>query len=74
MKHREREREYNQKLAKFKKEERKKIETEEDLFYRLDQLEIEEELADEFNRHVIFLPLLIQFVIRSLYDYFTISF
>ncbi|XP_076180251.1 unconventional prefoldin RPB5 interactor isoform X1 [Ptiloglossa arizonensis] len=50
MKHREREREYNQKLAKFKKEERKKIETEEDLFYRLDQLEIEEELADEFNR------------------------
>ncbi|XP_043786261.1 unconventional prefoldin RPB5 interactor-like protein isoform X2 [Apis laboriosa] len=49
-KHREREREYHQKLVKLKQEERKKIETEEDLFNRLDQLEIEEELADELNR------------------------
>ncbi|XP_017764162.1 PREDICTED: unconventional prefoldin RPB5 interactor-like protein [Eufriesea mexicana] len=48
--HREREREYHQKLAKLRLEERRKIETEEDLFNRLDQLEIEEELADEFNR------------------------
>ncbi|KAK9305626.1 hypothetical protein QLX08_003407 [Tetragonisca angustula] len=48
-KHREREREYHQKLAKVRQEEKKKIETEEDLFNRLDQLEIEEELA-EFNR------------------------
>ncbi|XP_015430532.1 PREDICTED: unconventional prefoldin RPB5 interactor [Dufourea novaeangliae] len=50
VKHREKEREYHQKLAKFKQEEKKKIETEEDLFERLDQLELEEELADEFNR------------------------
>ncbi|XP_076636657.1 unconventional prefoldin RPB5 interactor isoform X2 [Colletes latitarsis] len=49
-KHREREREYNKKLAKLRQEEQKKIQTEEDLFQRLDQLEIEEELADEFNR------------------------
>ena len=49
-KHRERERKYHQKLAEHKQEEKKKIETEEDLFHRLDQLEIEEELADEFNR------------------------
>lgn len=48
-KHREREREYHQKLAKVRQEKNKKIETE-DLFNRLDQLEIEEELADEFNR------------------------
>ncbi|XP_076756394.1 unconventional prefoldin RPB5 interactor [Xylocopa sonorina] len=49
-KHREKEREYHQKLAKLRQEEKKKIETEEDLFNRLDQLEIEEELADELNR------------------------
>ncbi|XP_068986190.1 unconventional prefoldin RPB5 interactor-like protein isoform X1 [Bombus flavifrons] len=49
-KHREREREYHQKLAKLRQEDRKKIETEDDLFNRLDQLEIEEELADELNR------------------------
>lgn len=52
-KHREREKEYHQKLGKLRQEETKKIETEEDLFHRLDQLEIEEELADELNRHVI---------------------
>ncbi|XP_078041502.1 unconventional prefoldin RPB5 interactor [Augochlora pura] len=50
VKHREREKEYHQKLAKLKQEEKPKIETEEDLFHRLDQLELEEELADEFNR------------------------
>ena len=49
-KHREREKEYHQKLAKLRQEDRKKIETEDDLFNRLDQLEIEEELADELNR------------------------
>ena len=49
-KHREKERAYHQKLAEHKQEEKRKIETEEDLFHRLDQLEIEEELADEFNR------------------------
>lgn len=51
-KHREREREYHQKLAKLRQEDRKKIETEDDLFNRLDQLEIEEELADELNRYI----------------------
>lgn len=49
-KHREREKEYHQKLTKLRQESKKKIETEEDLFNRLDQLEIEEELADELNR------------------------
>lgn len=49
IKHREREKEYRQRAAKLR-EERKTIETEEDLFDRLDQLEIEEELADELNR------------------------
>lgn len=49
-KHREKEKEYHQKLTKLRQEDRKKIETEEDLFNRLDQLEIEEELADELNR------------------------
>lgn len=49
-KHREKEKEYHKKLAKVREEERKKIETEEDLFKRLDQLELEEELADELNR------------------------
>ncbi|XP_076236898.1 unconventional prefoldin RPB5 interactor isoform X2 [Calliopsis andreniformis] len=49
-KHREKEREYHQKLATLRQDEKKKIETEEDLFHRLDELEIEEELADELNR------------------------
>ncbi|XP_003702501.1 unconventional prefoldin RPB5 interactor [Megachile rotundata] len=49
-KHREREKEYHQKLTKLRQDNIKKIETEEDLFNRLDQLEIEEELADELNR------------------------
>ncbi|XP_053982894.1 unconventional prefoldin RPB5 interactor-like protein isoform X2 [Hylaeus volcanicus] len=49
-KHREREKEYNQKLAKLRQEEKRKIDTEEDLFHRLDQLELEEELADEYDR------------------------
>lgn len=50
VKHREREREYRQKLAKLRQEKKPKVETEEDLISRLDQLELEEELADEFNR------------------------
>ncbi|XP_017885277.2 unconventional prefoldin RPB5 interactor-like protein [Ceratina calcarata] len=49
-KHREKEKEYHEKLAKIRQEERKKIETEEDLFKRVDQLELEEELVDELNR------------------------
>ncbi|XP_076653138.1 unconventional prefoldin RPB5 interactor isoform X2 [Halictus rubicundus] len=50
VKHREREREYRQKLAKLRQEKKPKVETEEDLIWRLDQLELEEELADDFNR------------------------
>ena len=34
----------------LKRHKKKKIESEEDLFERLDQLELEEELADEINR------------------------
>lgn len=49
-KHREMVRKYHQKLAKLRQEEQQKMETVEDLFKRLDQLEIEEELADELNR------------------------
>ncbi|XP_076278964.1 unconventional prefoldin RPB5 interactor [Lasioglossum baleicum] len=50
VKHREREREYRQKLAKLRQEKKPKVETEEDLIWRLDQLELEEELEDECNR------------------------
>ncbi|KAG7206655.1 hypothetical protein KM043_000331 [Ampulex compressa] len=49
--HRQREKEYRQKLAELRQEPRKtEIETEEDLFQRLDELELEEELLDELNR------------------------
>lgn len=48
--HRQREKEYHQKLAKLKEKEKTDIRTEEDLFKRLDELEIEEELEDEIYR------------------------
>ncbi|XP_011503239.1 PREDICTED: RNA polymerase II subunit 5-mediating protein homolog, partial [Ceratosolen solmsi marchali] len=48
--HKKKEKEYRQKLMKLKCQKKQKIETEDDLFKRLDQLELEEELADEFNR------------------------
>ncbi|XP_015183287.1 PREDICTED: DNA ligase 1 [Polistes dominula] len=50
--HRRREKEYHQKLSELKKKEKEKteIKTEEDLFRRLDELELQEELADEMNR------------------------
>ncbi|EFN77863.1 Unconventional prefoldin RPB5 interactor [Harpegnathos saltator] len=50
--HRQREKEYRQKLVKLKEKEetRESIRTEEDLFKRLDELELEEELEDEMNR------------------------
>ncbi|XP_011164007.1 unconventional prefoldin RPB5 interactor-like protein [Solenopsis invicta] len=46
--HRQREKDYHQKLAKSK--EKTDIRTEEDLFKRLDELEIQEELEDEIYR------------------------
>ncbi|KAG5345989.1 RMP protein, partial [Acromyrmex charruanus] len=48
--HRQREKEYRQKLAKLKEKEKTNIHTEEDLFKRLDELEVEEELEDEIYR------------------------
>ncbi|XP_071555284.1 uncharacterized protein Uri [Temnothorax nylanderi] len=48
--HREREKEYHQKLAKLKEKEKTDIRTEKDIFKRLDELEIEEELEDEIYR------------------------
>lgn len=53
--HRQREKEYHQKLAKLKEKEKTNIHTEEDLFKRLDELELEEELKDEICRLLIFL-------------------
>ncbi|KAG5325448.1 RMP protein, partial [Pseudoatta argentina] len=47
--HRQREKEYRQKLAKLKEKEKTNIHTE-DLFKRLDELEVEEELEDEIYR------------------------
>ncbi|XP_011684879.1 PREDICTED: unconventional prefoldin RPB5 interactor [Wasmannia auropunctata] len=48
--HRQREKEYHQKLAKLREKEKTDIRTEEDLFKRLDELEVEEELEDEIYR------------------------
>ncbi|XP_070153672.1 unconventional prefoldin RPB5 interactor isoform X2 [Polyergus mexicanus] len=48
--HRQREKEYYQKLAELRKKEKTNICTEEDLFKRLDELELEEELKDEICR------------------------
>ncbi|XP_058808461.1 unconventional prefoldin RPB5 interactor-like protein [Phymastichus coffea] len=48
--HRKKEKEYRQKLIELKNSEKKEIVTEEDLFKRLDELELEEELSDEINR------------------------
>ncbi|KYN44056.1 Unconventional prefoldin RPB5 interactor [Trachymyrmex septentrionalis] len=48
--HRQHEKEYRQKLAKLKEKEKTNIRTEEDLFKRLDELEVEEELEDEIYR------------------------
>ncbi|XP_029677762.1 unconventional prefoldin RPB5 interactor-like protein [Formica exsecta] len=48
--HRQREKEYRQKLAELREKEKTNICTEEDLFKRLDELELEEELKDEICR------------------------
>ncbi|XP_018375003.1 PREDICTED: unconventional prefoldin RPB5 interactor-like protein [Trachymyrmex cornetzi] len=48
--HRQREKEHRQKLAKLKEKEKTNICTEEDLFKRLSELEMEEELEDEIYR------------------------
>ncbi|KMQ91122.1 unconventional prefoldin rpb5 interactor [Lasius niger] len=50
LQHRQREKEYHQKLAKLREKEKTNIHTEEDLFKRLDELELEEELKDEICR------------------------
>lgn len=47
MRHKQREKEYRQKLARLKKEEEADDRTEEDLFKRLDELELEEDLENE---------------------------
>lgn len=52
--HRQREKEYRQKLAELREKEKTNISTEEDLFNRLDELEVEEELKDELCRLLIF--------------------
>ncbi|KAK2583403.1 hypothetical protein KPH14_009390 [Odynerus spinipes] len=48
--HRQREKEYHKKLSELKKKKKTEIKTEDDLFQRLDELELQEELADEMNR------------------------
>lgn len=48
--HRQREKDYHQKLAKSTEKEKIDIHTEEDFFKRLDELEVEEELEDEIYR------------------------
>lgn len=48
--HRQHEKEYRQKLAKLREQEKTDIRTEEDLLKRLDELELEEELEDEIYR------------------------
>lgn len=48
--HKQREKDYHQKLAKLREEEKSDVQTEEDLFRRLDELELEEELEDEICR------------------------
>lgn len=48
--HRQREKEYREKLAQLREKEKTNICTEEDLFKRLDELELEEELKDEICR------------------------
>lgn len=48
--HKQKEREYRQKLAELRNKEKKPIDTEEDLWKHLDELELQEELEDELNR------------------------
>lgn len=51
--HRQREKEYHQKMAELRAKEKTEICTEEDLLKRLDELELEEELEDEICRLLI---------------------
>ncbi|XP_012273323.1 unconventional prefoldin RPB5 interactor-like protein [Orussus abietinus] len=48
--HRQREKEYHEKLSQLKHQQKTEVRTEEDLFHRLDELELQEELEDEINR------------------------
>lgn len=57
--HRQREKEYHQKLAELRQKKKTDIRTEEDLFKRLDELELEEELQDEMYRLFIFPSILL---------------
>lgn len=50
IKHRQREKEYRQKLAQLREQEKTQIHSEEDLWQRLDELELQEELEDEIDR------------------------
>lgn len=52
--HRQREKEYHKKLSELRKKEKTDIQTEENLFERLDELELQEELADEINRSLYY--------------------
>lgn len=54
--HREREAEYRQKLAELRKKQidQPPMQSEEDIFRRLDELELEEELNDELERYFKF--------------------
>jgi hypothetical protein len=48
--HRQREKEYRQKLSELRKKEKTKIDNEESLWKRLDELELQEELQEELDR------------------------
>lgn len=48
--HRRREKDYRQKLSQLRNEKKEEIKTEDDLFKRLDALELQEELEDELYK------------------------
>ncbi|XP_063225824.1 unconventional prefoldin RPB5 interactor-like protein [Bacillus rossius redtenbacheri] len=50
VRHREKERQYRQKLAEVRKREKQPLIEEEDIWQRLDELELEEELQEELDR------------------------
>lgn len=50
--HRQREKEYRKKLAELRSTDKPEIQSEDDLFNKLDALELQEELEDELHRFV----------------------
>lgn len=50
--HRKREKEYKKRLAELKNEKPQELVTEEDIFKKLDALELQEELEDELIRYI----------------------